>query len=140
MVDFSKLPFFLDKEGNPAFIIVVGEDCPSVDIIFASSVATKIGMSSDEYLDVEIVDVIKLDEEVSEEDKKQHNMILVGTPESNTIIQDLLQLGVQPNFEQGEKDTEDAHYMFFIDPWGYNTHVLVITKFSVQEAVPPPKE
>ncbi len=137
MVDFSKLPFFIDKEGKPAFIIVVGEDCSSEDIVFASAMATKVGMSSDEHLDVEIVDIVKLDEEVTEEDKNQHNMILVGKPETNTIIQDIVKLGVQPNYEQGKKGTEGSHYMFFIDPWGYGTHVLVITSFAVLEAVPP---
>jgi hypothetical protein len=138
MVNFSRLPFFMDNQGAPAFIIVVGEDCPSLDIVFASSVATKVGFSSGELADVTIVDIVKFDEEITEEEKKRMNLILIGNAKTNTLIQDIAQSGAHPDLEVGTPEPHDgSHYMFFKDPYGYGTHVLVITRFAVMEAASP---
>ncbi|MBU7014830.1 MAG: hypothetical protein HXS43_08370 [Theionarchaea archaeon] len=138
MVNFARLPFFLDKEGAPAFIIVVGEDCPSMDIVFASSVARKVGFSSGELADVRILDIVKLDEEITEEEQKQFNLILIGNSETNTLIQEIVQSGKHPDLEVGNPESDEgSHYMFFKDPYGYGTGVLVITRFAVTEALPP---
>lgn len=137
MVNFARLPFFMDKEGAPAFIIVVGENCPSLDIVFASSVATKVGFSSGELADVTIVDIVKFDEEITEEEKKRMNLILIGNAKTNTLIQDIMQSGAHPDLEVGTPESHDgSHYMFFKDPYGYGTHVLVISRFAVMEAAP----
>jgi hypothetical protein len=138
MVNFSRLPFFMDNQGAPAFIIVVGEDCPSLDIVFASSVATKVGFSSGELADVTIVDIVKFDEEITEEEKKRMNLILIGNAKTNTLIQDIAQSGAHPDLEVGTPEPHDgSHYMFFKNPYGYGTHVLVITRFAVMEAASP---
>ncbi len=138
MVDFSRLPFFMDKEGKPAFIIVVGEDCTSKDIILASAVASKIGHNTGEFVESEIIDIVKFDEEIREEDKKLYHMILIGKPETNTLIRDILHSGARPLHEIGEDSAEDKpRYMFFKDFWGYGTHVLIIMNFAIMEAPPP---
>ncbi|MBU6998024.1 MAG: hypothetical protein HXS41_12295 [Theionarchaea archaeon] len=138
MVNFARLPFFLNAEGTPAFVIVVGENCPSLDIVFASSIATKVGFSSGELADIRIVDIVKFDEEVTEEDKKQLNLILIGTSETNTLIREISESGVHPHLEVGNpEDSDGSHYMFFKDPYGYGTHVLVIIRFAVMETAPP---
>lgn len=138
VVDFSRLPFFTDEKGDPAFIVVVGEDSPSRDIVYASMVAQKVCIPTREFIDVRIVDIVKLDEEVREEDKKQYNMILIGKSHNNALIREILQSGIKPHLEVGKEDTEgESHYLFFKDPWGYGKSVLIIANYIIRGATPP---
>ncbi len=77
----------------------------------------------------ESIDIVRLDSEVGHAEKKNYNMILIGTVESNSLIRDLVESGTTPSDGSTADWPEsiEADHKFYRNPFGTNKDIWVIS-------------
>ena len=89
--------FFVDSEGNPIAIIVIGENAPAADVIGASWIAESVEiLCKEKGVSIDPESLIINDNEVTEEMKNKYNIVLIGGPE-------LIGPEMPPNFHLGKQ-------------------------------------
>jgi len=74
--------FFVNSQGNPAVIIVVGENAPAADVTGALWIAESVEiLCKEKGVAIDPETLIINDNEVTEEMKNEYNIVLVGGPE-----------------------------------------------------------
>jgi hypothetical protein len=74
--------FFVDSQGSPAVIIVIGENAPAADVTGALWIAESVEiLCKEKGVEIDPESLIINDNEVTEEMKNKYNIVLVGGPE-----------------------------------------------------------
>lgn len=74
-------------------------------------------------------DILRSDDEIGSNEKESYNMILIGTPESNIVIRDLIEFRAVPNDGSQVKwaESTQASCKFYRNPFFAEKDVLVIS-------------
>jgi hypothetical protein len=75
------------------------------------------------YVDLEPEALVKLDENITTEMKQEYNLVLIGGPVANTIVQELVDLG-KTTFEKW--DTSEGELELLADAFADGKHVLIV--------------
>jgi S-layer protein (TIGR01564 family) len=75
------------------------------------------------YVDLEPEALVKLDENINTEMKQEYNLVLIGGPVANTIVQELVDLG-KTTFEKW--DTSEGELELIADAFADGKHVLIV--------------
>jgi len=115
--------FFINPEtGGPNLLIVVGSNAADADVVSAAWIASKVStFFRDNSVSPE--ELVVLDKSITIERKENYNLLLVGGPVANSIVQELVDLGIT-TFE--EWDTSEGEYKLYEDLYFMGKDVLIV--------------
>ena len=128
--------------GNPNVVIVVGAGAPDENVRTAKLLATAIINNGNSK--IESIDIIKLDIEFNSVTNNK-NVILLGGPVDNSIVKDLVDMGVSTV----DWATSRGEWEWIADPFAKGYDILIISgpeegvlarngQFVVREVLPVP--
>ncbi|MHC1605594.1 MAG: S-layer protein [Candidatus Methanofastidiosia archaeon] len=86
--------FFVDPEtGAPNILIVVGSKAAAADVVSAAMISAQVGATFFRDNPVDPEELVVLDESITDE-MKEYNLLLVGGPIANDIVNELVDLGL----------------------------------------------
>jgi len=120
--------FFVNPENNgPNFCVVVGVIAPVSDIVSGSMMLTRIGSTFLALRDLDPSKALIIDESVTEDIKKNYNLILIGGPKINLISQELSDLGLTTNEYW---DSSKGDIVFLPNPFSYDNDIYIVAGSS----------
>jgi hypothetical protein len=116
-----------DCEGNNYFTLTVTDSIHTDYEIDGSIELSRTEMVGEtittHYVDLEPEALVKLDENITTEMKQEYNLVLIGGPVANTIVQELVDLG-KTTFEKW--DTSEGELELIADAFADGKHVLIV--------------
>ena len=120
--------FFVNAEGEPVVIIVVGENAPATDVTGAAWIAAAVEtLAQEKGATIDPESLIVNDNEVTEDMKNTYNILLVGGPElidyngerviRNTLTKELCDM---------KHMTVEEPYMHIIDVFAKGKDVIIL--------------
>lgn len=109
-INLSNYPKLFEKD----VIIIIGENARQTEIEGAQAIADKLGNLTGN------VPVIKTTAEITEDDKSKNNLILVGNPGTNYLVQNIYALNQDIQTKAVNSYWEGTHkgsLLLFINPW-----------------------
>jgi len=110
VINLSTYPKLFEKD----VIIVIGENARQVEIEGAQAIADKLGNLTGN------IPIIKTTAEITEDDKASYNLILVGNPRTNYLVQNIYSLNQDLQTKAVNSYWEGTHkgsLLLFINPW-----------------------